>query len=599
MTWGVLRPVVVLPEEARRWTLPRLRDALFHELAHVRRLDVLAQSAAELLRALAWIDPLAWIARRALCREAEHACDDAVLAAGTRASLYAGHLLEAARALRKRGGRVPAAAVAMARTSQLSDRIAAVLEEDRGRRPVHGVQVSLWLLAALAVSLPLAALAPGWTFPEPPAPPRAPAAPAAPVPPVAPIAPVAPAAPAAPPPLAATSDFDGTMTLSNTGDEPSEGYFTQPRFRGQCEPGLVTGRKYGTRVEADDDRWEIDLVHGSCRLEIELEGEIRFSPDDRGIEWLGRGAELTFEEDAEVDRELKVTPGPDGEPRYRWSVGGEERPFDQEARRWLSGVLPEVFRSTGLQAPERVARFLAEGGVPAVLAEIRQMSSDHVQGLYFDETLRQHRLTAAEARDLLATAGETLGSDYSLAEVLSHVPSGPLADRRTQAAFVRAASTLGSDYEAGRVLKTLLGRRDLAPETLDAVMVVTQDIGSDYELAEILLAALEAYPRGRPVPRAFFAAAETIGSDYEHARALRAVLDRDRLDDATVAALLRSAGSIGSDHELAELLVHLAGRAEIDGPLRERYLETAQGVGSRYERERVLAAVGEAADRGR
>jgi hypothetical protein len=361
----------------------------------------------------------------------------------------------------------------------------------------------------------------------------------------------------------------------------------------------VTGRRYGTRVEADDDRWEIDLVHGSCELEIELEGEIRFSPDDRGIEWLGRGAELTIEEDAEVDRELKVTPGPDGEPRYRWSVGGEERPFDQEARRWLAEVLPEVFRSTGLQAPERVARLLAKGGVPAVLAEIRQMSSDHVQGLYFDETLRQHRLTAAEARDLLATAGETLGSDYSLAEVLSHVPSGPLADRRTQAAFVRAASTLGSDYEAGRVLKTLLGRRDLAPETLDAVMVVTQDIGSDYELAEILLAALEAYPRGRPVPRAFFAAAETIGSDYEHARALRAVLDRDRLDDATVAALLRSAGSIGSDHELAELLVRLAGRAEIDGPLRERYLETAQGVGSRYERERVLAAVGEAADRGR
>jgi beta-lactamase regulating signal transducer with metallopeptidase domain len=615
MTWGVLRPVVVLPAAARSWTLARLRDTIFHELAHVRRLDVVAQSAAELLCALAWIDPLAWVARRRLRREAEHACDDAILAAGTRPSLYAGHLLVAARGLRKHQLRVPATAIAMARTSGLSDRIGAVLDERRSRGAVRGGSAALWTLTALAISLPLAALAPA-----PLAPPAAPAAPAvpaappapaaptpiaapgAPAPPAAPAArpappavaaPAAPSAPAAPaaPPSSPTSTFSGTVRLSNTSDEPTEGYFTQPRFRGQCEPGLLTGRTYGNRVEAEDNHWRIVLHHGSCSLEIELEGDIRLAADDRGIERLGRGARLTIEEDAEATRKLVVTSGPGGEPEYRWSVDGDARPYGAEARRWLIEVLPEVFRTTGIQAPERVARFLEEGGVPAVLAEIRQMSSDHVQRLYFDEVLRQRRLTPAEAERLLAAAGETIGSDHALAELLSRFPSAALAGRAVQQAFVQAASTLGSDHEAGRVLKSLLRRGDLDRETIEAVMAITADIGSDHELAEVLVAALDAYPRDRPLPRSFFAAAATIGSDHEHGRTLRTAIDRGRLDDATVEGLLRSAKAIGSDHELAELLVHLARRAELDGPLRDRYLETAKGIGSRSEHDRALAAL--------
>jgi len=585
MTWGVLRPFVVLPAGARAWTRPRLRDALFHELAHVGRLDVLWQASAELLSVLAWVDPLVWIGRRRLCREAEHACDDAVLAAGIAPSLYAGHLLEAARGLKKRrAARLPAAAVAMARPSGLSERIGAVLDGARRRDPVRGGQVALCALAAVVLALPVAALAP-----HPAAAAPAPAPSASPAPPSAGAASVA----------AATSGFSGTVNSSSSTDEPTEGYFTQPRYRGHCEPGLLTGRTYGNQVNARDDHWKIALYHASCSLEIELDGDIRFSADDRGIERMGRGAELTIEEHSDTPRKVVVTAGPGGEPRFRYTVDGDDRPFDAAGRSWLAEVLPEVFRTTGLQAPERVARLLSEGGVPAVLAEIRLMSSDRVQGLYFDQVLGQRSLSPPEAEAFLRTAGETIGSDHSLGELLSRFPSAPLAAPRVQAAFVEAAATIGSDHEAGRVLKTLLGRGDLAPATVDAVMPITEEIGSDHELAEVLLALLEAGPRDRPVSPAFFAAADTIGSDHEQGRVLRAVIDRGHLDDATVQALLASAEKIGSDHELAEMLVLLASRTGLDGPLRARYLETAKGIGSRHDHDRALAAVGEPTSRGR
>lgn len=68
-----------------------------HELAHVRRRDVLVQLGAEGARALHWLDPLVWIALRELQVERERACDDAVLQAGARPSGYAAFLLSFAR----------------------------------------------------------------------------------------------------------------------------------------------------------------------------------------------------------------------------------------------------------------------------------------------------------------------------------------------------------------------------------------------------------------------------------------------------------------------------------------------------------------------
>jgi beta-lactamase regulating signal transducer with metallopeptidase domain/tetratricopeptide (TPR) repeat protein len=161
VTTGLLRPVVLLPEGAHRWNEERRRVVLLHELAHVKRADSLALLLGQTAAALYWFHPLAWTIRVQMRNDCERACDDLVLAAGTRASVYAAHLLSIIRSLRLSHQRA-LPAVAMARRSYWDGRMRAILDPAVERRTVSPVQTRLAAGALFAAVVALAALEP-WT----------------------------------------------------------------------------------------------------------------------------------------------------------------------------------------------------------------------------------------------------------------------------------------------------------------------------------------------------------------------------------------------------------------------------------------------------
>ena len=165
MTWGVLRPLVLLPATAKRWDAGLRRDVLLHELAHVKRSDYLIQLFVRGACAAYWFHPLVWLAARELRHERERACDDQVLRAGSAPSEYAEHLLQIASSLR-RGTIAIRASVAMARSSGFFGRVSALLDADRP----HG-SLSRWAavpgcVTAGLVMVPLAAVTP-WATASP------------------------------------------------------------------------------------------------------------------------------------------------------------------------------------------------------------------------------------------------------------------------------------------------------------------------------------------------------------------------------------------------------------------------------------------------
>jgi beta-lactamase regulating signal transducer with metallopeptidase domain len=155
MTWGILRPVVLLPSDIDNWPDERCRIVLLHEMAHIRRWDCLTQMLARMTCSLHWFNPLAWLAAHGVRAERERACDDMVLGAGSRPSEYAGHLLELARS-HNRLRFAPMASVAMARRSPIENRLLAILDDSRSHRALRRVTVTLALVLGAGVLFPLA-----------------------------------------------------------------------------------------------------------------------------------------------------------------------------------------------------------------------------------------------------------------------------------------------------------------------------------------------------------------------------------------------------------------------------------------------------------
>jgi carboxyl-terminal processing protease len=159
MTWGVFRPVVLLPADAAEWPEERLTMALLHELAHVKRWDCLTQLVARAASAVYWFNPLAWLALARVRGAQEQAVDDLALGCGLDPHAYADHLL-AIVAGRASGRLCSAVALAMSATSMLERRLLGIIDEGRSRRAPGRWTIGLVAVVAMALLLPLAALRP-------------------------------------------------------------------------------------------------------------------------------------------------------------------------------------------------------------------------------------------------------------------------------------------------------------------------------------------------------------------------------------------------------------------------------------------------------
>jgi TonB family protein len=159
LTWGLIRPAILLPGDAAHWPEERRRMVLAHELAHIKRQDCLTQFLARIAFSLYWFNPLVWFAARCFLKERERACDDLVLSLGAKPSDYAAELLEVARSLAP----PPSAAwatVTMARRSELEGRLLAILDSNLRRGFVGRLGLLGATFAAACFVLPLAAMRP-------------------------------------------------------------------------------------------------------------------------------------------------------------------------------------------------------------------------------------------------------------------------------------------------------------------------------------------------------------------------------------------------------------------------------------------------------
>lgn len=126
LTFGWLRPVVLLPEAVVAMSPEEQRCVALHELLHVRRRDWLATLAEEALRALLWFHPAVWLMLDRVSLSREQVVDREVVSLTEARRTYMNTLSAMART------RYPAAAVAILpffHRSHLLQRLALLTQE--------------------------------------------------------------------------------------------------------------------------------------------------------------------------------------------------------------------------------------------------------------------------------------------------------------------------------------------------------------------------------------------------------------------------------------------------------------------------------------
>ncbi|MCM1381928.1 MAG: M56 family metallopeptidase, partial [Muribaculaceae bacterium] len=89
LTYGVFRPVILLPKNIFDCGEKAVRYVLAHELTHIKRFDVLLKLLAALAASLHWFNPFAWAMLAFANRDIELSCDEEVILTGGSREEYA------------------------------------------------------------------------------------------------------------------------------------------------------------------------------------------------------------------------------------------------------------------------------------------------------------------------------------------------------------------------------------------------------------------------------------------------------------------------------------------------------------------------------
>ena len=573
VTWGVVYPAVLLPPDSDEWPEARRRFVLVHEMAHVKRFDALTQLLAQMTIAILWFDPLIWVAAHRMRVEREHACDDYVLRDGTTPSLYAGELLEMVQSIgspRHEHAAPAFAALAMARRSEFEGRMLAILDpklerHTLGRRSAMAAAAMVTLLI-----LPLAALRP-FRADTP-----------------------------------ATVVPESSSRVAATVQSTSVPVAAVVRPRWTCDTvnvnAPVDGSSLHIHVDQHEGAWrELQYMvrrQGRC-AEASMIGEAEFSADEKLLTNLPSNATADFQERVSgLDRSVKVRIDRSNSLIFNATMNGQAVPFDSGMQAWLSNLLPEVLTETAVNAPQRVLRLRREGGVPGVLAAIRNIRSPNAKRAHYEALLDGKPLSSEEYDAVRRHATRNLSDGAAdLDTILTRLTAMPPRGVKSLGAAVEriAASReamgealeaqlekSGSSTDSARLMTQYAQTDD--PQMILMALEGAKKISSDTD-RRVLLQTVAARALGRrsvQLRKAYFEATAAMTSDTDLRVTLTSALPYGHADPEVTIAVFKSVGrQMTSDSDKRVTLSAAIEQRLIKTPaIREAFMAAARTIES-------------------
>src|SRR5437879_893016 len=103
---------------------------------------------------------------------------------------------------------------------------------------------------------------------------------------------------------------------------------------------LTTEQKSKIVSTGDNSEWNWQWKENGKSLEVMIRGKVSFNDDYTEITGISRDGSLRVtDERGRTAKRFEAVANPDGSLRLSYSVDGELRPFNEEARAWLAVIL--------------------------------------------------------------------------------------------------------------------------------------------------------------------------------------------------------------------------------------------------------------------
>ena len=364
---------------------------------------------------------------------------------------------------------------------------------------------------------------------------------------------------------------------------------------------------------------------GVTSTELEYRGKIIFNDPETDVTYISPGGFLKFSKRSFGNRRTIILEGEaNGVITREYREGSKKLPFEPEGRKWMASVLPEIIRTTGIGADERVKKFYKKGGIDAVISEISELPSNYVQSIYYTAAFAIPNLSNKDVVLLVEDAGDEISSSYELSKILVNNSKIITKSEQSMAAAIEVASEISSSYEQSKVYKHYLTKTDLSAANKSLVIKAVREISSSYEQSKVLVAVLEddlskenislvinevehissSYEQSKVLQYLIknqsiddldlddmLVAISGISSSYEQGKVLKQLVNDKELNSAQVIAVAKAAKHISSDYEQSKFLQSLINKQELDEEGINTILEMTDEVSSSYEKSKILQLI--------
>jgi SOS response regulatory protein OraA/RecX len=346
--------------------------------------------------------------------------------------------------------------------------------------------------------------------------------------------------------------------------------------------------KTSTSISIEKGVHKVSHTNSQGRFNVEYDGRIEFTDDDRAIKSISRGGYLLIRKTSFGDRrEILAEPNADGTINYEYRVGRNRQEWNKEAQDFLATMLLEVIRTTGIGAEARVERFYKRGGLDGVLQEVSNIRSDYVSRIYLDALLTSQNLNNKELVGVADFISRRISSDFYTAELFKDHSNKFLKNEEATNAFLAALGRMDSDHYIAGILERVL-RENLSDSSLEKVLLSVKRMDSDHYKTGVIKSLLDRKDlNDKTIDRVVLLAGD-IDSDHYATQVLKEALSRPNLSDQAFNSLMDAMSNIGSDHYVTETFRSMIRSREVPDKVIEAVINRIEYMDSDHYRTVIL-----------